>query len=139
MKTPEEIAREIAGECHFGRLGCDPCVPEDARKCYRCGVAVRIAAAIVAERGAGEPHFCDIHRATSGASDCGLSPCEEATIHKDLGPPRRAKVRRVNPLPAPAPACARCGGSGWDRTLNYNGGGMVGEEFDPCPACGGKP
>lgn len=39
----------------------------------------------------------------------------------------------------PAPACARCGGSGWDRTLRYDGGGMKGEEFAPCPDCQRKP
>lgn len=46
------------------------------------------------------PHTCQIHRATSGASDCGLSPCEEATVHRDRGAARPATVRRVRPAPS---------------------------------------
>ena len=43
------------------------------------------------------PHTCQIHRATSGASDCGLSPCEEAKVHTDRGASRPATVRRAVP------------------------------------------
>lgn len=46
-------------------------------------------------------HTCQIHRATSGASDCGLSPCEEAKVHRDRGASRPATVRRVQPTPSP--------------------------------------
>lgn len=52
------------------------------------------------------PHTCQIHRATSGASDCGLSPCEEAKVHTDRGASRPATVRRVRPAPSQE---ARCG------------------------------
>lgn len=45
------------------------------------------------------PHTCQLHRATSGASDCGLSPCEEATVHRDRGEARSATVRRVQATP----------------------------------------
>ena len=38
------------------------------------------------------PHTCQIHRATSGASDCGLEPCEEAKVHRDRGASRPAKT-----------------------------------------------
>ena len=50
------------------------------------------------------PHTCQIHRATSGASDCGLSPCEEATVHRDRGAARPAE----NATPEAA-KCATCG------------------------------
>ena len=45
------------------------------------------------------PHTCQIHRATSGASDCGLEPCEEAKVHRDRGAARPATVRRVQATP----------------------------------------
>lgn len=45
------------------------------------------------------PHTCQIHRATSGASDCGLEPCEEAKVHTDRGASRPATVRRVQATP----------------------------------------
>lgn len=50
MKTPEEIAREIVGECVFTRFECSPCTPKTDPKCHKCGMVDRIAAAIAAER-----------------------------------------------------------------------------------------
>lgn len=53
-------------------------------------------------------HTCQMHRATSGASDCGLEPCEEATVHRDRGEARSAE----NATPE-AVKCATCGGGEW--------------------------
>lgn len=50
------------------------------------------------------PHTCQIHRATSGASDCGLEPCEEATVHRDRGESRPAETATPE-----AAKCATCG------------------------------
>ena len=79
-------------------------------------------------------HTCEIHRATSGASDCGLEPCEEAKVHRDLGPPRKVRVRKAEPA-----KCATCKGAriiylhewGCERSCRR-------EECEhPCPACKG--
>jgi len=94
MKDPIEIAREIVDAATLDPRRDCPLEHCEYGIDYYCTGCLRsmIAAAIVAERGAGTPHFCEIHRATSGEHDCGLSPCAEATIHKDLGPPRRVTV-----------------------------------------------
>ena len=75
-------------------------------------------------------HTCQIHRATSGASDCGLEPCEEATVHRDRGEARPAE----NATPEAA-KCATCDGQVLGSPDEQ------GEPFvptdRPCPDCGG--
>jgi len=48
-------------------------------------------------------HACQIARATSGASDCGLSPCEDAAVHLDLGQSRPLVFSRPPKPPATGP------------------------------------
>lgn len=112
-------------------------------------------------------HTCQIHRASAGASDCGLEPCEEATVHRDRGA-SRPKMRcaicglvehvgRCASSPPPSPEatpfeadtmtheaakCATCGGEGGVSRIEAVGhdeyGDLVGEVVsEPCPDCHG--
>jgi hypothetical protein len=77
--------------------------------------------------GPAEPaHICQIARATSGASDCGLEPCEDAAVHRDLGRSRAATVRRVEPAP-----CKTCGHPE-SRHLREVGGGARWCDVNKC-------
>ena len=82
------------------------------------------------------PHSCQTHRATKGAANCGLTPCEEAMIHTP-GETRPARTWRK-----PEPAPERCGGV---NCANPRCHYMVwcaqqvcdkcGTRVQPCPRC----
>lgn len=83
------------------------------------------------------PHTCEIHRASAGASDCGLSSCEEAKAHTDRGASRPAEAATPE-----AAKCATCGGEGGVSRIEAVGhdeyGDLVGEAVsEPCPDCHG--
>lgn len=69
--------------------------------------------------------------AISAERSAGTSPNDR------LVTPKLAVAARDAGTVPPAPACDRCGGSGWDHALRYDGGGMKDEEFTPCHFCGG--
>ena len=109
-------------------------------------------------------HTCQIHRASAGASDCGLSPCEEAQVHRDRGA-ARPKMRcaicglvehvgRCASSPPPSPEatpfeadtmtheeakCATCGGRGTVCAVpdGYHHGCANPAHAKPCPDCHG--
>lgn len=86
------------------------------------------------------PHTCQIHRATSGASDCGLSPCEEAQVHRDRGAARPTETATAH-----GPYCPK----NPDATIRHmvdfctcgptSAGAATPEDEKVCDTCHGEP
>lgn len=166
MKTPEEIARDIVGGCVFPEA---PCTSKGRHPslCTRCGIAPGVAAAIreaeIRGVNAGIVAAAGIlsapHRCVSGSEfECCID--EKAVAIRDLDPAAisaersaglsdggkdRKATPKLSDAPKPAPACARCGGSGeivaHASAVRNPGGGIerIVRRFEPCPECRGTP
>jgi len=109
-----------------GKMVAEPAVCPEASSDDPPGVCLCDGPGCQADPPAESAHTCQLHRATGGRSDCGLSPCEDARVHADRGPPRPVKVTPAAP--------AKCGNR--DCLDGYVPSQPDGEP-EPCPDCKG--
>ena len=167
MKTPEEIADEIVNVASEAAYGDCPkrhmdATDEHCPGCLRSMIAAAIREAEIRGVNAGIVAAAGIlsapHRCVSGSEfECCID--EKAVAIRDLDPAAisaersaglsdggkdRKATGELSDAPKPAPACARCGGSGkvivreW-QTVGASGVYEWHVERTACPECRGKP